>query len=249
MNNKNQAPISELYGRFHQNRKSLRRIVTTQDFTQILILPIINSIKFNSVLDLGCGSGAISLYLAQHKKKCVGVDLSLNTIRVAHHDAKKFTLAENACFIVTDVQKVGLKHKFDLVLLLEVLEHVNDELTLQNISNLISKGSYVIASSPSINAPLYRMGLLNSFDRRVGHLRRYSPSSFSSLFKKNGFEVERMYLNEGIVRNALFNFNISPAVKLLNRSRSLSMMFTKLDQLMAKLFGESDIVIVARKKQ
>ncbi|MBE9052520.1 3-demethylubiquinone-9 3-O-methyltransferase [Nostocales cyanobacterium LEGE 11386] len=77
------------------------------------------------VLDIGCGGGLACELLAKQGANISGIDLSLNSIKVAQEHAKKSNLkidyyqgiAENMPFET---------NKFDIVLCCDVLEHVTD---------------------------------------------------------------------------------------------------------------------------
>ena len=84
----------------------------------------------------------------------------------------------------------SLNEKFDLVILTEVIEHLEDDkLALKRIYRLLDKGGIAIISTPSNNAPLYRLGMTKKFDERVGHVRRYSLEGLVEMCEKTGFEV------------------------------------------------------------
>lgn len=106
----------------------------------------------------------------------------------------------------------------------------------------------MIASSPSKNAPLYRMGALKTFDRKVGHLRRYSENDFVDLFKKEGFVILETNKTEGILRNFLFTNPFGGFLLRILNKKPFSRVVTFIDNLSVPLFGESDIYIVAQKR-
>ncbi len=66
-------------------------------------------------LDLGCGSGAHSIYLAQHGFSVVGVDFSPKAIELARAKAKRAGVSVD--FRIGDVTRLDfLKEPFDLVI-------------------------------------------------------------------------------------------------------------------------------------
>ena len=88
--------------------------------------------------------------------------------------------------------------------------------------------------------------LLKKFDNKVGHLRRYSVNSFKSLFEQNGFKVVETVKNEGIFRNLLFtNETLGELIRLFKGP--ISDFVTFLDMLTLYMFGESNIILTARK--
>jgi hypothetical protein len=129
------------------------------------------------------------------------------------------------------------------------LEHLQDDkLAVIKIKKLLKRNGVVIASSPSINAPLYRLGFLKSFDLDVGHLRRYTESGLTKLFTNAGLEVLETKKTEGVLRNFLFTNSFGGfLLKILNKW-PLSKIVTFVDNQMISIFGESNIYLVARRK-
>ena len=72
-----------------------------------------------SILDVGCGAGLMSEALAEAGATVTGLDASPELIEAAKEHGKKFKNLSYRCGAVEDV-----KEKFDLVLALEVVEHV-----------------------------------------------------------------------------------------------------------------------------
>lgn len=98
------------------------------------------------------------------------------------------------------------------------------------------------------NAPLFRLGKLKTFDREVGHLRRYSEKDFISLFEKNGFGVLETKKVEGVLRNFLFTNSFGGFLLKILSKRPFSGVVTFIDNLSTPIFGESDIFVIARKQ-
>ena len=239
------------YNKFHGGIKLKKRLIKKSNFTYRNLLRLVTKYTKGSknALDIGCGTGTISLYLANKKMYVVGVDISINAISQAKKNAKFLQLDSKTKFYQLDFPKKIPGGKFDLIICSEVLEHLdNDQVAVQQIHKLLkNRDSRAIISVPSLNAPLYKMGFLRDFDKRVGHLRRYSPNSLAELFRKHGFRVLNSEKTEGILRNLLFTNGIFGVfVKFLRGP--LADGFTFLDKLTIKLFGESQLFIVVAKK-
>ena len=76
------------------------------------------------ILDVGCGGGLISVPMKKLGADVTGIDASSNNIKVAKIYAKKNNLKIN--YICTSPEKLKIKKKFDIILALEIVEHVND---------------------------------------------------------------------------------------------------------------------------
>ena len=107
----------------------------------------INDLK---ILDIGCGGGLICEPLAKLGAKITGIDFVEKNIKVAKLHALENNLKIN--YIVGDINKIKLKQKYDVVILFEVLEHVEDwGKTLSKIKTLMNKGGVIIISTINRN--------------------------------------------------------------------------------------------------
>ena len=76
------------------------------------------------ILDIGCGGGLLSEPMSRLGANVVGIDASEKNIAVAKLHAKKSRLKIN--YKVASPEKLKVKKKFDVVLNMEIVEHVND---------------------------------------------------------------------------------------------------------------------------
>ena len=152
-------------------------------------------------------------------------------------------------FSVNTIEGYKNRNLFDVILLLEVIEHIKkDDQALRKIRSLLKKNGILILSTPSVNAPLHKIGFLKSFDKRVGHLRRYSTNQIETKINQSGLEVIEIIKNEGIVRNFIFTSTIGGKIilRLINRMAILRKLIVVIDDFFLKLFGESDILVIAK---
>ena len=233
----------------HLNKKIQKRIVSDSNFTYRHIIKSINKYLKSSkkILDIGSGVGTLDFYLASRGHPVFGIDISRNAILTANKNIKIFSFKHKPVFKCISIENFKTESKFDFIIATEVLEHVKDDDKITcKIYKLLNKGGFFLCSSPSINAPLYRLGLLNKFDKEVGHLRRYSVSSYIRMLEKAGFKVCEVVKNEGIGRNILFtNKFAGNAIKILKGP--FSDLATFVDYILVRLLGESNIILVAKK--
>ena len=87
-----------------------------------------------NILDLGCGGGIASEPLSRLGANLTGVDESEELIKVAKLHAKNMKL--NINYLCISIQNlVKLKNKYDVIVALELLEHVNN---LKEFCNLMT---------------------------------------------------------------------------------------------------------------
>ena len=110
------------------------------------------SIKKKDVLDIGCGGGLISELLAKKNANVTGIDENIYNIKQAREHVKMSSIKIDYKNQSLDTFYKKNKKKYDLILCLEVLEHVNDvKKTLDKISELMKPGATLILSTINRN--------------------------------------------------------------------------------------------------
>jgi len=141
------------------------------------------------ILEIGSGIGNISQYFLQEEAQ-----MMLSDIRTQYctHLRKKFaqfpTLEEVVQMDLTDPEFEDIysnwKGSFDTVFALNVVEHIQDDaLAVKNCRFLLKEGGILL-----ILVPAYQM-LYNTFDKTLGHFRRYTRQTLTALFKNGNFDV------------------------------------------------------------
>ena len=110
------------------------------------------SIRKRNILDIGCGGGLISELLAKKNANVTGIDENIYNIKQAKEHAKMGSIKIDYKNQSLDTFYKKNKKKYDLILCLEVLEHVNDvKKTLDKISELMKPGGTLILSTINRN--------------------------------------------------------------------------------------------------
>ena len=105
-----------------------------------------NFLKDLKILDIGCGGGLISEPLARLGGEVTGIDASEKNIKVAKLHSKKNNL--NINYLNKSPERLNNSEKFDIVLNLEVVEHVeNVDLYIKSCSNLLKKNGIMFTAT------------------------------------------------------------------------------------------------------
>ncbi len=99
------------------------------------------------LLDVGCGGGLISVPMNALGARVTAIDASLNNIKTAKAYAKRKSITID--FINTTAELVAKSgKKFDVILALEVIEHVSDyKLFLSELAKMLVPGGVLIIST------------------------------------------------------------------------------------------------------
>lgn len=150
--------------------------------TRRLILREAAMLPFKSVLDIGCGIGTLISEVRDRfpGRSYTGSDVSKNAVA----RARRYHPEPEIDFQVLDIQSGALDRTFDLILLSEVIEHLEHPLTaMKNIRRMCS--GYLILTTPT--------GKRLPTDLAFYHLKHFTPKELGTLAQEAGFEVVRLY--------------------------------------------------------
>jgi len=100
-----------------------------QDFISMLYPELRKEFKDCAVLDVGCGRGAVSLSIAPYAKSVLGIDIDEGNIGLCRGRAEAMELT-NVRFIKLSAFDLRPVERYDVVILSDVLEHVQEQRTL-----------------------------------------------------------------------------------------------------------------------
>ncbi len=99
-----------------------------------------------NILDIGCGGGLLSEPMSRLGANVTGIDASLKNIKTAKLHAKKDNLKIN--YICSPPEKLKVEKKFDVILNMEIIEHVEDiSFFLKSCSNLLKKNGLMFVAT------------------------------------------------------------------------------------------------------
>ncbi len=97
-------------------------------------------------LDIGCGGGLMSEPMCRLGADVTGIDASLKNIKIAETHSKKNNLKIN--YLNTSPEKFVESEKFDVILNLEIVEHVeNVDLYFESCAKLLKKNGLMFTAT------------------------------------------------------------------------------------------------------
>jgi ubiquinone/menaquinone biosynthesis C-methylase UbiE len=147
------------------------------------------------VLDIGCGSGHLCVFLADRVTSVVGIDISQKMIGLA----KKYKAEQsknNIHFVIADLEKAPLQEQsFDLVLSDTAFGHVQLDLVLPMLRGIVKKNGRLIlrelvSAHPKL-ATSFTWVVLRRFKALPGNIRRFG---LHAAYRILSFQLNRSWI-------------------------------------------------------
>ncbi|MFA7209281.1 MAG: class I SAM-dependent methyltransferase [Parcubacteria group bacterium] len=180
--------ISSLVVRIHDGQHPKHDIMRYHDF-------FVNNItRGDVVLDIGCGNGSVAHDISKKAAQVFAIDIEEEKITVAK---KKFQ-NDNLEYILGDATTYNFKAEFDVIILSNVLEHIENRIEfLLKIKRLAKK---ILIRVPLLTRdwlPVYKKE--GGFEYRLDntHFIEYTEKNFKEELEKSGLEIENYYVKFG----------------------------------------------------
>ena len=108
-------------------------------------IDFLGNVRGKLILDLGCGIGDISYFLAKKGSTIFGIDISRGMLNLSSKKIKDNKLEEKANFSKMTTEKVGFKdNSFDAVFGGYILHHTEVELTIKEVYRVLKKNGKAV---------------------------------------------------------------------------------------------------------
>jgi len=161
------------------------------------------------VLEIGCGVGG-NVGLLSQSGQYRGIDMHKPAI---DYCSEKYPQFEFQCARVEDIPQEFNSNKFDSIYILDVLEHIDDQVAiLKSAQNYLTPSGKILVTVPAFEF------VWSPHDDFVHHVRRYTKAGLKKVLEDSGYRVERIsYFNSILFPLALIQ---RLGMRLLNRKLS-----------------------------
>ena len=176
-----------------------------------------NFLEGLSILDIGCGGGLISEPMARLGGKVTGIDASEKNINVAKIHSKKNNLKIN--YFTGSPENLKYSEEFDIILNLEVVEHVNNvNLFINSCNKLLKKNGLMFTATINRSFISYIKAIIGA-----EYILRWLPigtHDWNKFLKPE--ELEKILSNEKFNTIDIKGLKFNPLLKKWKKSNDLS---------------------------
>ena len=174
-------------------------------------------LKNLKILDIGCGGGLISEPMSRLGADVTGIDASLRNIKIAKTHAYKNGLKIN--YQNKSPEQMEQKEKFDVILNLEVVEHVEDlNLYLTSCFNLLKKNGVMFTATINRTLTSYIKAIVGA-----EYILRWLPvgtHDWNKFLKPE--ELEKKLNDIGFLTKDVSGLSFNPFLKNWKKTKDLS---------------------------
>ena len=155
----------------------------------------LSSLEGLRILDIGCGAGLLSEPLARLGAQVIGIDPSETNIAAAKLHASRGALSID--YRATTVEEIGRLERFDIVLAMEVVEHVTDVgLFLDRCAALTKPSGMMVVSTLNRTMKSFALAIVGAeyvlrwLPRGTHQWNKFvTPAELSAHLERNAFQI------------------------------------------------------------
>ena len=182
-----------------------------------------NNLENLKILDIGCGGGILTEPLTRLGAKVCGIDENENAIKVATDHAKKNKL--NIDYKKMSFDKINFSKKFDVIVCMEVLEHLHDvDMLVTKVSQILKPSGYFIGSTINKTFNSYLQAIF--FAENVLNIVPKETHNWKKFVRPNHLKKKLIFKNFNNIKFQGVQFNPLKNEWKLIKSLSVNYMFS-----------------------
>ncbi len=200
----------------------------------------IKNIRFNAVLDTGCGSGVYTFYLAKRypQIRIDACDLNEDAINSCKK-LQKTTSFNNINFYTMDLKNLEAKNQYDFVYSIDVLEHIkSNKKVIENIYNSLKDGGKFYLHMPGkVQRRIFPEKYFSNFNKwaKEEHIgEHYNLEELRELMNNIGFKIIKSRYTFGLFGKLAWELD-----RLTDSHRRIKLCLMPL----LKIFGRIDTIM------
>ena len=174
-------------------------------------------LKNIKILDIGCGGGLLSEPMCRLGAKVTGIDASDKNIKVAKLHSEKNNLQID--YFCSSPEKFNTKDKFDVILNMEIVEHVEDvNFFLKSCCKLLKKNGLMFVATLNKTLKSYIFAIVGA-----EYVLRWLPigtHEWEKFIKPE--ELEKLLVNEKFSTLDIKGLSFNPFLNKWKRTNDLS---------------------------
>ena len=201
---------------------------------------IIKKFKLNSkntplknidILDIGCGGGLLAEPMCRLGAKVVGIDASQKNINVAKFHAKKNKL--NINYICASPEILKINKKFDVILNMEIIEHVDDiNFFIKKSSELLKKNGLMFIATINKTLKSYVFAIIGAeyilqwLPRGTHDWDKFvKPEDLIKIGKSNNLRLEKLNGMEFNLLTNEWNITSDNSINYITKFKKVNYLF------------------------
>lgn len=175
-------------------------------------LPLENDTALN-ILDAGTGFGQYTYYCIRHypAPDVLGIEINPDHVTAGNGFAEKIK-SDRLRFEQGDITALAYRNEFDLILCVDLLEHIRDDRDLlQRFCSALKPGGCLIISTPSVYRKHQEDGQFVGEHFREG----YSEDEIRKKLEEAGFRIDTLIYAYGFWGDLSWRMGIRNSMKLL----------------------------------
>ncbi|MBD1150067.1 bifunctional 2-polyprenyl-6-hydroxyphenol methylase/3-demethylubiquinol 3-O-methyltransferase UbiG [Pelagibacterales bacterium SAG-MED29] len=174
-------------------------------------------LKNFEILDIGCGGGLISEPMARLGGSITGIDASEKNIKVASLHSKENNL--KITYLNKSPEQLDEKEKFDIILNLEIVEHVDNlDLYLKSCYKLLKKNGLMFTATINRTFTSYVKAIIGA-----EYILRWLPigtHDWNKFIKPE--EMQKKLVDKNFLTNNIKGLEFNPIFNKWKKSENLS---------------------------